>query len=423
MGVGCVRGSTKQPERARNHEWEARVPGIALQGTTVLELAEGIAGPYCGKLLASCGAEVIKAEPAAGGDTARHAGPFPNDVPQAETSGLFLYLNTNKQGITLNLCSESGRNLLRQLVQQVDIVIESFAPGTLEGLGLGYHELEQLNPGLVMVSITPFGQNGPYSAYHGADIVSHAVGGWLYAGGSPDREPLKPGGSLAEYTTGLVAAVGSMTALLQRNQTGVGQHVDISSMEAMLSTTPFPTVRYSFTGQDGRRTGHGYPFTILPCKDGYVGVNILTQRQWEAMCHFLEMSELIDDPRFRTGAERQRPEAVQQITERIRPWLMAHSKDYIVLEGQKRRIPFSLVPTVADLLAFPQHRERGFFVELDHPVAGRTVQPGVPCRFGETPMQIDRPAPTLGQHNQHVYERRLGYRGEDIVLLDQAGVI
>jgi CoA:oxalate CoA-transferase len=399
------------------------VPGVALQGTTILELAAGIAGPYCGKLLASCGADVIKAEPLAGGDTARHAGPFPNDVPQAEASGLYLYLNTNKQGITLNLCTESGRNLLTQLVRQIDVVIESFAPGTLERLGLGYGDLEQINPGLVMVSITPFGQSGPYRDYHGADIVSHAMGGWLYAGGSPDREPLKPGGSLAEYTTGLVAAVGCMTALWQRNQSGVGQHVDISSMEAMLSTTPFPTVRYAFSGQEGRRTGHGYPFTILPCKDGYVGVNILTQRQWEAMCHFMEMPELLDDPRFRTGAERQRPEAVRQITERIGPWLMAHNKDYIVLEGQKRRIPFSLVSTVADLLSFPQHQERGFFVDLDHPAAGRVVQPGVPCRFGETPMQIDRPAPTLGQHNREVYEQRLGYRGEEIALLAQAGVI
>jgi len=214
-----------------------------------------------------------------------------------------------------------------------------------------------------------------------------------------------------------------MTALWQRNQTGVGQHADVSSMEALLSATPFPTVRYSFTGVEGRRNGHGYPFTILPCKDGYVGVNILTQRQWEAMCHFLEMPELIDDPRFLTGAERQRPEIVALITDRIRPWLMAHSKEEIVLEGQRRRIPFSLVPTVADLVEFPQHRERGFLVEVDHPVAGRTLQPSVPWKSDTTSKQIGHPAPTLGQHNREVYEQRLGFRGEDVVLLAQAGTI
>lgn len=394
----------------------------ALHGTLVLDLSEGIAGPYCAKLLAAYGAEVIKIEPPAAGDRARRTGPFLDDIPNRETSALYQYLNTGKKGVTLNLNSASGRHLLLELVQQVDVLVESFLPGTMDDWQMAYADLEQFNPGLVMVSVTPFGQSGPYRCFRTTDIVSHAMGGWLYAGGSPDHEPLKPGGSLAEYTTGLVAAVGCMTALWHRNLTGEGQQVDISAMEALLSTTPFPTVRYSFSGQETGRSGHPYPFTILPCKDGYIGVNILTQPQWEAMCRFMGLTDLLDDPRFATGGQRQQPEAVQEITRRIQPWLLEHTAQE-VLEGQKQRVPFALVPTTADLLDFPQHRARGFFVEIDHPVAGRTMQPGPPFKLSESPARIDAPAPTLGQHNQEVYCGRLGYSKHDLITLSEAGII
>jgi crotonobetainyl-CoA:carnitine CoA-transferase CaiB-like acyl-CoA transferase len=399
------------------------MPATALQGTTVLELSDGIAGAFCGRLLAQYGAEVIKAESPRGGDRSRHAGPFPGDEPHPERSGQYLYLNGNKLGITLNLSHASGRELARRLIAESDVLIESFSPSETQALGLGYDELSRLNPGLVMVSVTPFGQSGPYSGYAATDLITHAVGGWLYASGLPNRPPLKPGGSLAEYNAGLVAAVGCMTALSYRNHTGIGQQVDVSAMEALLCTTPFPTVRFAFSGMENRRSGHSYPFTIMPCKDGYIGVNILTQRQWEDMCRFMDMPELIDEPEFRTGAERQRPEAVQAITEHIRPWLMARTAREIFLEGQRRRIPFSLVPTTAELTAFSQHQERRYFVEVDHPIAGRTLQPGMPVRFGETGTTEHQPAPLLGEHNARVYGERLGCTRDDLTLLARAGVI
>src|SRR5262249_49552201 len=216
--------------------------------------------------------------------------------------------------------------------------------------------------------------------------------------------------------------VGCMTALRHRAQPGEGQQVDTSAMEAMLSITPFPTVRFAFSGQENRRNGHSYPFTILPCKDGYIGVNILTQRQWEAMCRYMDMPELIEDPRFLTGVERQRPEAVQAISEQIGPWLLAHGKDEVFLDGQRRRIPFSLVPRAEEVTAFPQHRERGFFVDVEHRDVGRTLQPGLPVRFSDTAETASRPAPRLGEHNAEVYAQRLGCSREELALLAGAGV-
>ncbi len=393
----------------------------ALSGIRVIDLTYDIAGPYCTKLLADYGADVIKVEKPSEGDCARRIGPFFQDEPNLEGSGLFNYLNANKKGITLNLKTDTGAQLLKRLAQNADILVENFSPGLMPNLGLGYSILEQINPGLVMTSISDFGQSGPYRGYKSCDIVAQALGGWMYSGGTPDREPLKAGGSLADYVGGLSAAVATMTALHWRSQTGAGQHIDISIQESLISTHPYLLVAYSYHQRLMPRSGSPFPFTILPCKDGYIGVNILTQTQWELMCAFMGMPELIEDSRFADA--RSRIEHREEITEILRKFLLQKNKEELFHEGQEWRVPYCLVPTVDELLDFAQHKERNYFAEVNHPKAGKIIQPGAPFVMSETPWQMRWAAPLLGEHNGEVYQGYLGYEKQDLIRLRETGII
>ena len=407
-------GPASAPESGHDSE-----PPLA--GTTVIELGDGIAGAYCAKLLAQYGAGVVKIEPRSG-DRARRVGPFSDGMVNGESSGLFLYLNGGKQGVTLEPATRDGQALLERLLARADVFVESLAPGVLAELGFDDERLAAINPSLVTVSVTPFGQTGPYAAYQSTDMTNHAMGGWLYAGGTIDREPLKPGGSLSEYGTGLVSAVGAMTALWHSRESGVGQRVDVSAMESLLSMLPLPTLRYSMMGQEWQRARHRYPFTIYPCADGYIGVNILTQRQWEAMCRFIGKDEWIEDPLFESGLLRQQPEAVEIIDDTLRSWLSERSQEEII-RGQTERIPFALLPTVPELLESPQYRERGFYEEVEYPGIGSIRQPGLPFKLSDAPPVKLTPAPKLGEHNATVYGDLLGYPAEEFVLLTQSGAI
>ncbi len=393
----------------------------ALTGIKVLDFTHCIAGAYCTKLLADYGAEVIKIEKPGEGDPARRIGPFPGDEPDREKGGLFNYLNANKKGITLDVKTDTGVMLFKKLVEKTDVLIENFAPRVMPGLGLDYQALEKVNPGLVMTSISNFGQNGPYKDYKGYDIVAQAMGGWMFSGGSPDREPLKPGGSLADYIGGLSGAVATMTAVCFRNQTGTGQHVDVSIQESIISTNPYMLVAYSYMGEPMPRSGSPFPFTILRCKDGYIGVNILTQSQWELLCQFMGMPELIEDPRYVDG--RSRSEHSEEITATPRPWLLQKGREELFYDGQAWRIPFCMIPTVDELLELPQHKERKYFIEVDYPKTGKVTQPGAPFKMSETPWQIKRSAPLLGEHNEEVYLEYLGYGKEDLIRLVEGGII
>ncbi len=393
----------------------------ALSGIKVLDFTRSIAGPYCTKLLADYGAEVIKVEPSGEGDPARRIGPFPGDEPDLDKRGLFNYLNANKKGLTLNVETDTGAALFKKLVEKTDVLVENFAPNVMLGWGLDYRTLEKINPGLIMTSISDFGQTGPYKDFTGPDIVAQAMGGWMYSGGTPDREPLIPGGSLSGYIGGLNGAVATMTAVFFRNQTGVGQHVDISIQESLLSTNGYLLVAYSYLGELIPRSGSPYPYTILPCKDGYIGLNILTQSQWEMLCHFMGMPELIEDARYEDG--RGRAEHREELTATIRPWLMQKGREELFYEGQEWRIPFCLVPAVDELLAFPQHRKREYFIKVDHPKTGKVTQPGAPFKMSETPWRMRRPAPMLGEHNEEVYLNYLGYEKEDLIRLVEGGII
>ena len=395
----------------------------ALSGIKVLDLTHYIAGPYCTKLLADYGAEVIKIERPGIGDGSRRLGPFYGDDPHPEKSGFFLYLNTNKMGITLNLKSKAGLKIFRELARDTDILVENFSPGVMGRLGLDYESLEKINPHLVMTSISNFGQSGPYRDFKSSELVADAMGGWMTVIGDPERNPLKPGGSQAQFVGGLFGAVGTMTAFFGREEKGIGQHIDISLMEAVLYIQMNITSTYSYHEHITKRAGNFVwppPGSILPCKDGYIGVIAVTTSQWEALCDWMERPDLKEDPNFLTSVDR--TENYDLLMANLIPWLAEHDAEELFREGQKRRIPFAIPAWSEMLLASPHLKERGYFVEVDHPVTGKVIYPGAQVKMGDLPYEL-KPAPLLGEHNGEIYGDRLGYSKEGLVKLREQGVI
>lgn len=399
------------------------MPEKALTGVKVLDLTHYVAGPYCTKLLADYGAEVIKIERTGIGDGARRLGPFYGDTPHPEKSGLFLYLNTNKLGITLNLKSEGGIGIFRELIKEADVLVENFRPGVMSSLGLGYEALEKLNPRLVMTSISNFGQTGPYRDYKATEIVSDAMGGWLSIIGDPGRDPLKPGGRQAQFVSGLFGAIGTMTAFYYQQGSGIGQHIDISIMEAVLYIQMNLTSYYTYNGMIRKRIGNRVlplPGAILPCRDGYVGAIAVTTSQWETLCDWMGMPGLKEDPRFVTGADRAKN--VDELEAIIISWLREHDQEELVREGQRRRLPFAAPASARMLLESAHLNARGYFVEVDHPATGKVRYPGAQVRMGDLPYKLKR-APLLGEHNEEIYCRRLGYTRDDLVRMREQGII
>jgi CoA:oxalate CoA-transferase len=396
--------------------------GQLLEGVKVLDGGYDIAGPYCTKLLADFGAEVIKVEPPDGGDPSRKAGPFPKDEPNPEASGLFIFLNNNKKGITLNFKTDTGVKIFKELVKWADILVEDFSPSHMPSLGLAYKDLEAVNPGLVMTSITPFGQTGPYRDYRAPDIVVQALSGWLDSRGEPDREPLRGGGPLrlTEFNGGALGSAATMTALTYRNKTGIGQHVDVSEAEAasMLQNYPYASTRYPHALILQKRQNI-FP-GVEECKDGYVGMTVITGEQWVNFCHCVGMDELAENPAYISSMTRVLHNA--ELRERMRPWLEARTAQEIFDELLLWRVPPAMAYTNKTMLDSPQHKARKYFIEVEHPVAGKLTQPGPWCRSSEPAWQLKSPAPLLGQHNTEVYGR-LGYSNNDLVFLKQTGVI
>jgi crotonobetainyl-CoA:carnitine CoA-transferase CaiB-like acyl-CoA transferase len=386
----------------------------------VLDLTHCIAGPYCTKILADYGADVVKVERPGVGDPARSMGPFPGDNPDIESSGLFLYLNTNKKSITLNLKSAAGVEILKELVKGVDIVVENFSPRVMPGLGLDYQTLKEINPGLVMVSISNFGQTGPYRDCKATDLTVWGLSGILYELGEPDREPLKMGSNVSEYVAGLYGALVALSTLYYRDETGIGQHVDVSVLEAFHTMQPSMTLVFSMAGFIRQRAGIHFPWGILPCDDGYIGFFLPTQTHWESLCVLLEMPELIDRPEYETPMMRE--ERRDEITAIIVSWLKGKRMDDVFHAAQELRLPLTMVPSTEQLFDMPQHKARGYFVDIDHPVGGKLTYPGAPFRLGETAWQAGR-APLLGEHNEEIYCGLLGYSREYFAKLSEDGII
>jgi len=392
----------------------------ALAGIKILDLTHYIAGPYCTRMLADFGADVVKIERPDGGDPARRMGPFLNDEPGLERSGLFFYLNTNKKSITLNLKSETGIRIFKELAKNADVVIESFKLGTMARFGLDYPTLSEINPRLVMTSISNFGQTGPYRDYKSAHLIAWGMSGARYNDGAPGQRPVQIGGWLTHYIAGIHGVIGTLMALYQRNEAGTGQQVDVSIMESVILVACYPTTIYSYTGLvhnpvSKERLG------IFPTKDGYVGLNLYGRLNWQMMCDFVGKPELGQDPRF------QAPLSIDEYFEEVKaiftPLVAEREKMELFQSGNEWRLPIGLVPTTKDILASPQHQAREFFVKVDHPIIGNVAIPGAPFRMMETPWQLRNSAPLLGQHNEEIYCQRLGYTRDDLIKLRECRAI
>ena len=393
-----------------------------LEGTRVLDLGSHVSGPFCAKLLADYGADVIKVESPPVGDVARRAGPFVNDDPQLETSIPFLYLNTNKRGITLDLGCETGQLILRSLLQRVDVLVENFPPLEAESLGLGYDNLSQSNPALVVTSITPFGQTGPYRDFEATDIITCAMSGLMYHSGDSDREPLRNVLDQSFYVAGANAAAATLAALFQRLTTGWGQQVDVSVAECLALHLVQAVPYYTYMGAiKGRRPVRGSGFEeLMPARDGYVVPSVQGSQPWSVVADLIGLEELHDD-RFASGSGRieHGEELKQLLMEGLANW---DRKPLFQASGE-RRLVFGMAQDAGDLFECPHLRERGFFVEVDHPVAGRAEYPGMGPRFSDTGFEVRRPAPLLGEHNVEVYRDELGFTPGDLVDLRASAVI
>ncbi len=403
----------------------------ALAGLRILDLTQGVAGPYCTKLFSDYGAEVLKIERPDGGDPARRAGPFLDDQPHHERGGLFLDLNTGKRSVTLNLKTESGRQILRRLAADVDAVFESFRPGTLARLGLDEATLAEVNPRATLVSISSFGQDGPYRDLEADDMLAYAMGGGLAVTGFPGREPNKLWLHAPLFLVGATAASYSFGVIVAGRREGKGERVDISIQEVLacsLDRAAQNLTAHAYGGElfvtfDSNLRANAFPGGVygaqLPTKDGYITL-LCYPYWWERFCRMIGREDLIADERY--TANLQDPAFGPEIDALLLPWLLQRSKREVMEAAQAQGVPVAVVNTTEDLFHDPQLRDRDYFVTLDHPETGPQVFPGAPFRLSETPASIER-APLLGGHTFAVLTERLGYTPEDVVILRQRGVV
>jgi crotonobetainyl-CoA:carnitine CoA-transferase CaiB-like acyl-CoA transferase len=398
----------------------------ALETTKVLEFASFVSGPYCSKLLADLGAEVIKIEEPNVGDEARRRGPFPEDTPHLEKSGLFLYLNTNKKGITLNPHSITGKKIFLELLKWADIFIEDKPPKEMEELGFSYPSLREINSGLIMTSITPFGQTGPYRDFkaYNLNVIQAAGGGYLTPPGSPnlERQPLKGGGLFDDYTAGLSAAIATLAAFYYRAKTGLGQHIDVSKQEAEMAydrveVDLYPNANTIASRLIGRSTGT----ELIRCKNGYVMPMAVVDNQWQNLREFMGNPKWAEDEKFSKFSGRRKHTA--ELGRRMGEEMKNATKEEIYHGGQAKGVPSAMVCSAADVANCPQYKARRFFVEMKHPEAGNVLFPRGPYVFSQTPWSLQYPAPLLGQHNEEVYCGLLGYTQKDLLEMRRAGVI
>jgi crotonobetainyl-CoA:carnitine CoA-transferase CaiB-like acyl-CoA transferase len=391
-----------------------------LHGVTVLELAQIMAGPSCGALLADLGAEVIKVEKMPGGDdTRRYAEPS----IQGE-SAAFMMMNRNKRGIAVDLKTEGGRRVLRRLVETADVLTENYRRGALDRLGLGYDALKAVNPALIYCSISGYGRTGPAADKGGFDLIAQGVSGLMSITGEPGRPPVKVGSPVTDMNAGLLAALGIVSAYVHRLKTGVGQFVDTSLMEAGIHQTAWQAAIFFATGVSPGPGGSAHvlaaPYQAFPTADGWINIGGANQANWERMARTVGVPELITDPRFIDNSARMahRGALTALLGERLRQrptqdWLQA-------LDAAG--IPAGPIQDIGTMTRDPQTLAREMVVELEHPVAGTTRALGVPVKFSATPGSVRRPAPTFGQHTREVLLAH-GFGAADIEQLVRDGAV
>jgi crotonobetainyl-CoA:carnitine CoA-transferase CaiB-like acyl-CoA transferase len=365
-----------------------------------------------------------------GGNNTRNIPPFIKDIPHKEGSLFFAYHNANKRSITLDLECSQGQEIFRRLINTAHIIIETFPPEYMENLGIGYSMLREINPYIILTSITHFGLTGPNKGNKGADIVDWAMGGMMNQTGNPDEPPVMGPGWQTYYIASSYAAVGTLIALYHRRKTEQGQLVDVSIQECVASLLEGTNPLYVYEGKVTRRMGSqhplAYPSRIFTCKDGYWVTNLNNAPLWKSLVSWIVSGGVgVDEltkPEYEDLDIRRRAENDRIITPLINEWGMLHTKTEIFEEGQKRHLPVGPTMTIDEVVNDPHLNDRGFFVEVKHPYTGSLKFPGAPYKFSETPWMISHAAPLIGEHNIEVYDE-LGFSKEELVLLRANGVI
>jgi len=377
----------------------------ALDGYRVLEIGTGVAAAYATKLLADLGADVVKIEPPGRGDPLRARGPFPGGAPHPEKSGLFLYLNTNKRGITLDLERTAAHAVLERLVADADLLLHDVHPTAMASHGLAWERLSRINPQLVMTSIAPFGLSGPHAQWKATDLVSWSAGGLSTLNGDPSRPdlpPLKAFGDQSGFQAGLNAAIPSLAALFARLATGHGEHVEVSVQEALAAILELTFEFWPYCGLVASRLGAKpiQPLCFVECRDGWIFVCCVEEHQWRAFVDLMGSPEWatmeIFADRLARGAN------FDALHLFLSEYCATRSVAELYEAAQARRIPFAPVSTMGDLLASEHLKARGFFATVEHPRAGTVTMPGRPYLLSATPWRLRRPAPLLGQHTAEV---------------------
>ncbi|HTI47377.1 MAG TPA: CoA transferase [Casimicrobiaceae bacterium] len=391
-----------------------------LAGVRVLELAQIMAGPTCGMLLADMGADVIKVEKLPGGDDARgYREPRVNGV-----SAPFLMLNRNKRGIAIDLKRPEGRDVLLRMVRDADVVTENYRRGTLEKLGLGYDVLARINPGLIYCAVSGFGREGPWRDKAGFDLIAQGFAGLMSITGEPGGPPVKTGNSVADINAGILAAVGILAAFVHKLRTGKGQVVDTSLMEAALQQTYWHAAAYFATGKSPGATGSAHiltaPYQAFRTADGWINIGGANQANWERIADVMGHPEWRTDGRFADNSSRMAN--LEALVDAMNAVLAQRTTDDWLAAFDAAGVPAGPVHSVGEALSHPQTHARDMVVELDHAQAGRTRALGCPIHFSATPTRIDRAAPVLGEHTREVL-REFGYRDKEIDALAARGVI
>ena len=400
---------------------EERKAEQALENLTVLDLTRVVAGPYAGALLGDLGANVIKIEIPGRGDDARGYGPYENGE-----SMYYANLNRNKRGITLNMKSEKGKEAFLKLVEKADILIENFRPGVMDKLGLGYDRLKEINPRLIYGAVSGFGCYGPYAMRPGYDIVSQAMAGLMSVPGAQGGEPTRSGNAMGDILGGMNLVIGVLAAVNYRNMTGKGQRVDISLVDSVVASLENAYVRYFKSHKLPVRNGNAYasiaPYDAYHAKDGYVIIACGNQKLYEKFCNeVVNMPWMITDERFLTVPLRVENNEIQK--KYIEEWTTQYTVDEVVDIVLSHGIPAGPIYNVKQITEDHHIAEvREMFIDIDHPVIGKMTVNGCPVKLMDAMPRINRPGPTLGQHNEEVY-KAIGYTDDELEEMKQENVI
>ena len=400
----------------------------ALEGIRVLDLTRAMAGPFCTMMLGDLGADVIKVERPGRGDESRGWGPpFVGKPygPYPGESAYFLSANRNKRSITVNLKSEAGVRIIRELTAKSDALVENFRTGVLDGMGLGYEQLLAVNPGLVYCSISGYGRTGPYADRPGYDFVIQAEGGFMGITGPEEGPPFRVGVPIIDITAGMFSATAILAALRARDLTGEGQLIDLSLLDTQVALLANVASNYLVGRQEPRRLGNAHPnitpYEAFRARDRWFALAAPNERQWAILCGVLGQPDLRLDPRFADNNARvDNRAALRQILDDA--FLSRDAEEWLD-EFRRAGLPCGPINTIPEVFAHPQADARGLVADVEHETAGRVTLPGFPYKLSQTPASVRTPPPMLGQHTSEVLVELLDYSPEDVAALGERGVV